>query len=76
VPLSDVRIGGRAVVRSVTPDPTGLGRRLEDLGFVPGTQVHVERRAPLGDPVVYELRGTRLAIRRRDVRLVLVEELR
>jgi len=34
------------------------------MGFLPGTVVKVERRAPMGDPTVYELRGYRLALRR------------
>ncbi|TDI20188.1 MAG: ferrous iron transport protein A, partial [Acidobacteria bacterium] len=36
----------------------------QDLGFVPGTLVEVRRRAPLGDPVEFELRGTHLCLRR------------
>lgn len=72
--LSEAPIGSTVVVRSVAPGDGGLGRRLEDLGFLTGTVVRVERRAPLGDPVVYELRGVRLAVRRADVALVEVEE--
>ena len=45
---------------------SALGRRLLDLGFVPGTEVRVVRRAPLGDPVEYELRGYRLCLRRAE----------
>ncbi|MBK9179985.1 MAG: ferrous iron transport protein A [Acidimicrobiales bacterium] len=75
VPLSELAVGDRAVVRSVGAGPAGLGKRLEDLGFLAGTEVRVERRAPLGDPVVYELRGVRLAVRRADVALVQVEVL-
>ena len=43
-----------------------LGQRLADLGFLPGTRVTLVRRAPLGDPAVYELRGVQLCIRRRE----------
>lgn len=70
--LSEVAVGGTVVVQSVEPGPDGRGRRLEELGFLTGTVVHVERRAPLGDPVVYSLRGVRLAVRRGDVSLVTV----
>ena len=51
----------------------GIGRRLLDLGFIPGTPVRVVRRAPLGDPCVYELRGAQLCLRRSEARRVLVE---
>jgi ferrous iron transport protein A len=40
-----------------------IPRRLQDLGFVPGTPLVVVRRAPLGDPVEIELRGYRLCLR-------------
>ncbi len=49
-----------------------LGQRLADLGFLPGTQVTLIRRAPLGDPAVYELRGTQLCIRRSEARSIRV----
>ncbi len=52
------------VVDVVGRDPTS--RRLLDLGLIRGTPVRVMRRAPLGDPVVYELRGYRLCLRRSD----------
>lgn len=52
------------VVRVDTSRP--IGQRLVDLGFVPGTRVRVIRRAPLGDPVTYEVRGTRLCLRRSE----------
>jgi len=65
VPLSSLPPGRRAVVVAVDAD-TPIGARLLDLGFVPDTPVRVLRRAPLGDPVVYELRGVRLALRRSE----------
>jgi len=40
-----------------------IPRRLQDLGFVPGTEVIIRRRAPLGDPVEIEIRGYRLCLR-------------
>jgi ferrous iron transport protein A len=48
-------------------DASHLPKRLEDLGFVPGTQVEVLRAAPLGDPIELELRGYRLCLRRVDL---------
>jgi Fe2+ transport system protein FeoA len=47
-----------------------LAERLEDLGFVPGTQVTVRWRAPLGDPRVYELRGSQLCLRDAEARAI------
>jgi ferrous iron transport protein A len=71
VPLASLAPGARAVVASVDV-ATAIGRRLADLGFVPRTPVRVVRRAPLGDPVAYELRGYRLVLRRAEAAQVLV----
>lgn len=69
--LADLAPGERAVVQAVdTGSP--LGRRLLDLGFRPGTPLRVLRRAPLGDPISYELRGTQLCLRRSEARHISV----
>jgi Fe2+ transport system protein FeoA len=62
VKLCEVPIGARVIVRSV--DSGSAGRRLQDVGFVRGTVVDVERRAPFGDPTLYGVRGSRIALRR------------
>jgi ferrous iron transport protein A len=51
---------------------SGIGRRLLDLGFVPDTPVEVLRRAPLGDPVSYELRGYQICLRRDEAEQIMV----
>ena len=71
--LSEVPVGGAGVVRDVAAGNHGQGRRLEDLGVINGTTVRVERRAPMGDPTIYEVRNALLAIRRHDAELVDVE---
>lgn len=69
--LAELSPGSHAVVVDV--EHTGsVGRRLLDLGLLPNTPVKVLRRAPLGDPVVYELRGYRLCLRRCDAQRVRV----
>lgn len=70
--LSDLRVGQTGVMRSV--NATGMVRnRLLDLGFLPGTKVTVVRRAPLGDPTAYRVRGAILALRHEDASLVAAE---
>ena len=70
--LSDLRLGQTGVMRSV--NATGMVRnRLLDLGFLPGTKVTVVRRAPLGDPTAYRVRGAMLALRHEDASLVAAE---
>ena len=71
IPLTHLAPGARAVIAAV--DGTSrIGRRLLDLGFAPHTPVRVVRRAPLGDPVSYELRGTRICLRCSEASRVLV----
>lgn len=63
--LSQLPPGRSATVVSVD-DSGPVGRRLLDLGLLPGTAIQALRRAPLGDPGVYELRGYRLCLRRSE----------
>lgn len=60
--LDELEVGSAGDIVAVDA-PGPVGTRLRDLGFLPGTRVEVERRAPLGDPTVYVLRGTRLCLR-------------
>jgi ferrous iron transport protein A len=71
VPLSRLTPGSRAVIERVQVN-SGIGRRLLDLGFIPETPIAVLRRAPLGDPVSYELRGYRICLRREEAEQILV----
>ncbi len=70
-PLTGLAPGGTATVVSVE-DGGPVGRRLLELGLLPGTIVRALRHAPLGDPGVYELRGYRLCLRRSETDRVVV----
>jgi len=63
--LSDLEPGEPAIIETVEA-PGPIGRRLLDLGFLPETRVALVRRAPLGDPSVYVLRGSQLCLRRSE----------
>jgi ferrous iron transport protein A len=71
VSLASLPVGASGRVASVDAS-VPVGRRLVDLGFLPQTEVRVVRRAPLGDPTVYELRGYRLCMRHAEAARVLV----
>jgi len=43
--------------------PVELRERLFGLGFVEGEQIEVLKRAPLGDPVVYKIKGSSVTLR-------------
>jgi len=71
--LADLAVGGQAQVASVQGD-TELRRRLLEMGFVNGVEVTVVRRAPLGDPIEFRLRGYNLSLRRDQARHVHVKD--
>jgi Fe2+ transport system protein FeoA len=61
--LADLRVGDRAIVRDLNLDHS-IAEHLMNLGFVPGLEVSVERSGPGGDPRVYRVEGTEVALRR------------
>jgi ferrous iron transport protein A len=66
--LSQTKPGQVVTVVSVQDTPAAA--RLQAIGFVAGTSVRVGRRAPLGDPTLYEFRGARFALRKATAALV------
>lgn len=53
-----------------------LKRRLMDMGIVPGTDVMVEKIAPLGDPVEVCLKSYHLSLRKGEAEKIEVEDVR
>ena len=70
--LARLPVGASARVTAID-DASPVASRLHDLGFVPGTAVRSIRRAPLGDPTLYEVRGAQLCLRRSEAEHVLVD---
>jgi ferrous iron transport protein A len=60
--LNKLGIGCRGQVVSVSGDRE-LRRRLLEMGFCNGAAVEVLRRAPLGDPIEFRIRGYCLSLR-------------
>ena len=52
--ISAVKIGGE------------LGRRIRDMGLVPGTAIKIQGRAPLYDPVALKVMGFTLTLRNNE----------
>jgi Fe2+ transport system protein FeoA len=48
-------------------------RRILDMGVVPGSEIEVERVAPLGDPVEFKLLGYHLSLRKEESQNIHVE---
>ena len=62
VKLVDLRRGERAIL-DVIDLPGDEARRLMELGFLPGTQVTAGYSAPGGDPRVFQVDGSEIALR-------------
>ena len=43
-----------------------LGKRLRDMGLVPGTEIKIQGRAPLYDPVAIRVMGFTLTLRNNE----------
>jgi ferrous iron transport protein A len=50
-----------------------LGRRIRDMGLVPGAEVTIQGRAPLKDPVAIRLMGFTLTLRNSEADFIEVE---
>ena len=72
-PLHKVGIGGCGTVVTVGGD-SNLRRRLLEMGFCNGAKVEVIRRAPLGDPIEFRLRGYHLSLRADQAQYVLISQ--
>jgi len=70
--LADLRLGERAILAGMELS-TPIAEHLMNLGFIPGLEVTVARSGPGGDPRVYRVEGTEVAMRRELSRHIQVE---
>mgnify|MGYP002510648183 CR=1 FL=1 len=69
--LRDLKVGESAKVVKLTGEGA-LKRRIMDMGITRGTEVHVHKVAPLGDPIEVTVRGFELSLRKDEAEHVLV----
>ncbi len=72
--LSQLGIGCCGKVCRIESADSDLKRRLLEMGFCNGATVEVVRRAPMGDPIEFRLRGYSLSLRQEQAKFVLVED--
>ena len=65
--LIDLRKGDAAILLGIDL-PAEDARRLMELGFVPGTRITAGNSAPGGDPRVFQVDGSEIALRRDTAR--------
>lgn len=70
--LSELKVGERAVISSFLPGDNSL-IRLREMGLIPGSQVQLVRKAPMGDPIEIAIRGSLLSIRSHEAERIEVQ---
>lgn len=67
--LKEVKVGENVKVVKLHGEGA-VKRRIMDMGLTKGTEVHVRKVAPLGDPVEVTVRGYELSIRKADAEMI------
>jgi Fe2+ transport system protein FeoA len=74
IPLSEFKEGERGLIARVN----GRGRfrkRLQEMGFIKGAEVLVEKYAPLRDPMELVLKGYHVSLRVEEAAQIMMEKL-
>ncbi|MFQ6776261.1 FeoA family protein [Cereibacter sphaeroides] len=72
--LKDMAAGATARVTGYAPGGAAYRQKLLSMGLTPGTALRVLRVAPLGDPMVIEVRGYQLSLRKAEASALSIEE--
>ena len=72
VNLRTMSINQRGIITSVKVGGE-LGRRIREMGLVPGTEITIKQRAPLNDPVALRVMGGTLTLRNNEADFIEVE---
>ena len=72
--LHDLAVGESGILGDFDM-PANIAEHLMNLGFVPGLEIYVARSGPGGNPRVYRIDGTEVALRRDLSRCITVRPL-
>lgn len=70
--LRQMDVNQSGVITSVRADGE-LGRRIRDMGLVPGKEIRIQGKAPLYDPVSLRIMGFTLTLRNNEADHITVE---
>ncbi len=70
--LADLGTGQKGIVVGIGKTDDTLKRRLTAFGIVRGTEIELDRTAPMGNPRTYSLLGYQLSLRNEDARSILL----
>lgn len=67
--LREAKVGDTVTVVKLHGEGA-VKRRIMDMGITKGTDLHVRKVAPLGDPMELNVRGYELSVRRADAGMI------
>ena len=73
--LSDLKVGQSGKVLRLNMHDIDLKRHLLEMGLTVKTIVKIKKTAPLGEPMVIELRGYELFLEKQELKRIFVEVL-
>jgi Fe2+ transport system protein FeoA len=71
--LTQAQPGDKVRIHRILPGGGAIRQRLLDMGIMRGSEVLVERRAPLGDPIEVAVKGCHLAIRESEASYIEID---
>lgn len=69
--LADLKPGQWGIVTGFSDD--SLSVKLMEMGCLPGIKITLQNKAPLGDPLGFQVAGYTLALRKKEAATVLIE---
>jgi ferrous iron transport protein A len=72
IPMRQLQVNQKARIVSVAARGE-LGRRIRDMGLIPGTEITIVGHAPLKDPVAIRLKGFTMSLRNSEADHIVVE---
>lgn len=70
--LKDFKPGEKGIVKKIVGEGQ-IKRRLFDMGITPGTEISMQKSAPLSDPIQLNIRNYGLSLRKSEASSVIVE---
>jgi len=72
-PLIDIKRGKSYQITGFIDHPSEYTEKLHKMGFVTGTPIYLAPVA-ISDPMVFQIRGSRIALRKNEALQILVQE--
>lgn len=70
--LREMKEGQKGIISAVRAEGE-MGRRLRDMGLVKGSEIFIQGKAPLYDPIAIRIKGFTLTLRNNEADYIDVE---